>query len=59
MKIARSIGILYKVKNILPEYILKTLYNSLLLPHLTYGILAWGNNIPLFLINFKRRPSEL
>ena len=44
MKIARSIGILYKVKNILPEYILKTLYNSLLLPHLTYGILAWGNN---------------
>ena len=45
MKIARSVGILYKVKNILPEYILKTLYNSLVLPHLTYGILAWGNNI--------------
>ena len=44
MKIARSIGILYKVKHILPEYILKTLYNSLVLPHLTYGILAWGNN---------------
>ena len=44
MKIARSVGILHKVKNILPEYILKTLYNSLVLPHLTYGILAWGNN---------------
>ena len=44
MKIARSIGILYKVKNILPEYNLKNLYNSLLLLHLTYGILAWGNN---------------
>ena len=35
MKIERSIGILYKVKSILPEYILKTLYNSLVLPHLT------------------------
>ena len=42
LKLSRNIGILYKLKHILPLPILKLLYNSLFLPHLTYGILAWG-----------------
>ena len=41
-KISRYIGILNKLKCFMPFNILKTLYNSLILPHLTYGILAWG-----------------
>ena len=41
-KIAKSIGILNKLKQYLPSYILRTLYNSLILPHINYGILVWG-----------------
>ena len=43
-KISRSVGILSKLKHYLPLEILKTLYNSLIVPHFTYGILAWGSN---------------
>ena len=41
-KISRTIGILNKLKNILPENIKLVLYNSLILPHINYGILSWG-----------------
>ena len=27
-----------------PKYILKTLYSTLILPYLNYGVLAWGNS---------------
>ena len=43
-KISRTIFTLTKLKRFLPQSILKTLYNSLILPHLTYGILTWGSN---------------
>ena len=41
-KISRSIGILNKLKRCLPQDTLDRLYNSLVLSHLNYGILAWG-----------------
>ena len=41
-KISRNIGIINKLKNILPFNILKLLYNNLVLPHITYCILTWG-----------------
>ena len=41
-KIAKSIGILNKLKHYLLSYILRTLDNSLFLPHINYGILVWG-----------------
>ena len=41
-KLGRYTGILSKLKHLLPTYILKTLYNTLFIPHLTHGILAWG-----------------
>jgi len=31
-----------KLKNILPSSVLLTLYYSLILPHLSYGLLVWG-----------------
>ena len=31
-----------KMKHYLPSYVLKILYNSLISPHLNFGILAWG-----------------
>ena len=41
-KISRINGILSRLKHFLPEYILKLIYNTLLMPHLTYGITTWG-----------------
>ena len=40
---ARSVGILSKLKFILPSNILKLIYNSLILPHLSYCNHIWGN----------------
>ena len=44
-KISRAIGTLHRLKCTLPSHILKILYNSLILPHCTYGILSWGSNV--------------
>ena len=41
-KISRSLGILNKLKNILPQSAKTKIYNSLILSHLNYGILLWG-----------------
>ena len=40
--IARTTGIILNLNQILPCSVLLTIYNSLILPHLNYGILAWG-----------------
>ena len=32
------------MKHIIPQYVLLNIYNALILPHLSYGILAWGKN---------------
>ena len=39
---SKKIGILNKLKHILPLDIKKTLYNSLIVPHINYCIMAWG-----------------
>ena len=41
-KITKTIGILYKLKHHIPLNILLTVYNTLILPHINYGILSWG-----------------
>ena len=41
-KIARTLGIMCRLKNFLPTHVLRVLYNSLILPHLQYSILGWG-----------------
>ncbi len=42
-KISQSLGILNKLKYILPINAKSLIYNSLILSHLTFGILAWGH----------------
>lgn len=42
-KISKSIAILYKVKDLLNEKSLYTLYCSLVLPYITYCVEVWGN----------------
>ena len=41
-KISRSLGILNKIKNILPLSAKVKIYNSIILSHINYGILVWG-----------------
>ena len=44
VKVARPVGVLNKLKHFLPINTLKTLYNSLILPHLSYCNIVWGNS---------------
>ena len=41
-KIARNTGILSKLKYFLPQHILKTLYQTLIAPHLNYCSIIWS-----------------
>ena len=41
-KLSKYSGIMNKLKNYLPRYIMKALYNSLVQSHLNYAILMWG-----------------
>ena len=36
-------AVLSRLKNSVPRHILKTIYNSLIHPHLSYAITSWGN----------------
>lgn len=40
---AKNIGVLNKLKHILPKTSLYQLYCTLILPYLTYGVILWGN----------------
>lgn len=40
---------MYKLKYVIPKRILRTLYCSLVLPYLNYGILIWGNTCKSYL----------
>ena len=43
-KLSIVIGLLYKLKYLFPAYLLRMIYNSLILPHINYCFLAWGLN---------------
>ena len=45
MKIARSIGILYRLKNVYPESVLITIYNTLILPYFHCCLLLGGGGV--------------
>ena len=44
IKISKAIGIINHLKLIYPQCILFTLYNSLIISHMFYGILLWGKS---------------
>ena len=43
-KISKVLGVMSRIKRYISGYILRMIYNSLILPHLYYSILAWGFN---------------
>ena len=47
--LSRSLYILNSVKNMLPTYILRKLYYTMVQPYLTYGIIMWGSTYQSYL----------
>ncbi len=45
--ISRKIGVMNKLKYYVPDSILFTLYCTLILPYINYGILIWGNYLQI------------
>ena len=43
-KVAKSLAIIKKLSRLVPRKVLKTLYNSLIIPHIIYGIEVWGGS---------------
>ena len=39
------VGTINKLKRFHPQNILKMIYNALVLPHINYGLLLWGQNL--------------
>ena len=42
-RLCRTTGVLRRIKFTLPRHIMISLYNTLILPHLTYCCMIWGN----------------
>ena len=53
-KIARAVGILYKLKYLLLESAILNLYYALAYLILIYGILVWGNTFPSYLTKLSK-----
>ena len=45
IKVSKVIGIMFRLRTILPSDVLQTLYNSLIMPHFHYCLLTWGSTI--------------
>ena len=45
-KLAKSIAILYKVKDVLNQHALYILYCSIIVPYISYCLEIWGNAYP-------------
>ena len=45
-KLSRSCGVLYKLKNLLPQQARMNYYYGLMYPYLTYNIIVWGSTNP-------------
>ena len=43
LSISKGIGIMYRVKDILLDHSLLMIYNALILPHINYCNIVWGN----------------
>ena len=41
--VSKTVGILYKIKDFVPKHILHNLYNTLIVTHLNYCNIVWGN----------------
>ena len=62
LKISKIIFTINRLKHIYRRHIVHNIYNTLILPHLSYCVISWGlNSTPLYThyIYYKRRQCEL
>ena len=45
LKISKSIGVVYRLRDIYPRVVLQNIYNALIIPQFNYCILCWGSVI--------------
>ena len=57
-KIARAVGILFKLKYLLPESAMLNLYYDLVHSNLIYGILVWGNTFLSYLTKLSKLQNK-
>ena len=48
-KLSKSIGIMFKLKDLVPQSVVLKIYYSLVYPYLIYGNLVWGGTFPTHL----------
>ena len=61
-KTSKSIGIIAKIRHYVPRCVLLSIYNSLIVPFITYGFCAWGNCALTFqrkIVNLQQRALRL
>ena len=44
-KIACTVGTMKRIKKFMPQTVMRLIYNSLVLPHITYGLILWGSKL--------------
>ena len=53
LKMSKITGIIYKLRSEFPTTILRSIYNNLLLPHMSYDISSWGSKIDFIQLLLK------
>ena len=52
-KLSRALGLLYKIRDLCPLSVLRSLYFSIFNSHLSYGLVVWGNASKLYINKIK------
>ena len=47
-KVSKTVGIIARLRHFVPFQILTSIYRSLILPYLSYGITIWGNGSQIY-----------
>ena len=58
IKLSRNISLLYQVKEIMPNSVLKIMYNAHILPYLQYCMPVWCNTYPTHLLSLFRMQKK-
>ena len=59
LKLSRIVSLLYLIRNVMPSYVLKILYNAHVLPHFHYCTSIWCNTYPTHLLPLVRLQKKI
>lgn len=59
LKLSRIVSLIYRVKDLMPTYLRKTLYNVLVLPHYQYCSPIWCSTYPTHLLPLFRLQKKI